>query len=75
MKKQILSAVLISTMLAATLAGCGSKAADPTTAAPAAQTETLDIAHQTHFDDHRCAGGHLTGLVMAGSRRWCCFPV
>lgn len=39
MKKQILSAVLISTMLAATLAGCGSKAADPTTAAPAAQTE------------------------------------
>lgn len=26
-------------MLAATLAGCGSKAADPTTAAPAAQTE------------------------------------
>ena len=40
MKKQILSAVLISTMLAATLAGCGSKAADSTTAAPAAQTET-----------------------------------
>lgn len=39
MKKQILSAVLISTMLAVTLAGCGSKAADPTTAAPAAQTE------------------------------------
>ena len=26
-------------MLASTLAGCGSKAADPTTAAPAAQTE------------------------------------
>lgn len=33
---------------------------------PAAQPETLDIAHQTHFGDHRCAGGHLTGLVPAG---------
>ena len=30
------------------------------------QPETLDIAHQTHFGDHRCAGGHLTGLVPAG---------
>ena len=54
MKKQILSAVLISTMLAATLAGCGSKAADPTTAAPAAQTEAPETeakAEEPKVDD------------------------
>lgn len=67
--KKVLSLVLASTLLAATLAGCGSKTADtPTTAAPAAKTETE--APAAPAGDAAASGGIEDGAKLVYWPMW-----